>query len=212
MLNYLGFASGLLPFIAAVFNRKNLDTTLKTAAFFFLLSFLIDFLMWLVYIKYLTVNGLIIPKNNHPLLYLSIFISTIFYTFFYYNSFYNQRTKNFILICSVVTCLLIVVAAIINGIWKYPDWENTTLGVYLIIASLLFFYQIFNRQEFMEIEKQALFWINSGVLIYFSFTIFLYMLARRMNIQEYLVINSTANIISNLLFAIGLSCKPQKTV
>lgn len=212
MLNYIGFASGLLPFIAAVFNRKNLDNTLKTAALFFLLSFLIDFLMWLVYMKYLVISGLIMPKNNHPLLYLSIFISTVFYTFLYYRSFYNQHTKNFITICGAVISLLIAVTVIINGIWKYPDWENTALGIYLIITSLLFFYQLFNRQEFMAIEKQALFWINSGVLIYFSFTLFLYMLARQMNIQEYFAINSTANVISNLLFAIGLSCKTQKTV
>lgn len=212
MLNYIGFTFGLLPFIAAVFNYKNLDSTLKAAALFFLLSFLVDFLMWILYVKHLSIGTLIAPKNNHPLLYLSIFISIVFYTFFYYQSFYNRHTKNFILICGTLTGLLIVIAVVVNGIWKYPDWANTALGIYLIIASLLFFFQILNRQEFMEIEKQAIFWINSGVLIYFSFTIFLYMLSGKIDIQEYFAINSIANIISNLLFAIGLSCKPQKTV
>ena len=206
ILYYIGFASGLLPCIAAVFNYKNLNNTLKTVALFFLLSFLIDFLMWLSYMKYIHM------KYNHPLLYLLILITIFFYTFFYYRSFYSLHAKNFTLYAGTLATLFIVIFVAIHGIQKYPGWANTALGIYLIIVSLLFFYQIFNRQDSMEIEKQAFFWINSGVLIYFSFTIFLYMVAEKIQAKDYFIINAISNIISNTLFAIGLSCKTQKTV
>lgn len=84
----------------------------------------------------------------------------------------------------------------------------------MITFSLLYFYHIFIRQEYVHIEKQALFWINSGVLIYFSLNIFLFMLFDLVIAQQrndLYAIHSVTNIISNILYAIGLLCKPQKT-
>lgn len=206
MLNNIGFAFGLLPIIAAFFNYKNLDITLRKAALFFLLTFLLDFLMWLTYLRYFTM------KNNHPLLNMSILLSIIFYTYLYYNSFYSIQIRRFTLYSGIIVTSSIIISILTKGIYEYPDWANTTLGIYLMIVSLLFFFQTFNRQEFIQIEKQALFWINSGVLIYFSFTIFLYMLAGEISLRENIDINAISNIISNSFFAIGLSCQPQKTI
>jgi len=80
------------------------------------------------------------------------------------------------------------------------------------VLSLIYFYQLLSRQEFMYIEKQGLFWINSGVLFYYSITIFLFMLYNRINGEHrayYYMMQSVTNIISNLLFSVGLLCKPQ---
>lgn len=206
MLNYIGYAFGLLPVIAAIFNYKNLISTLKIAAVFFLLSFIIDSLLWLTYLKYIDMI------YNHPLLYASIFLNILFYTYLYYKSFYSNQAKKFTLYFGVTAALFLIVFVLINGVQKYPNWANTMLGIYMIVVSLLFFYQLFNRQEFIAIEKQALFWISSGALIYFSITIFLFLLAEKIAFKEFLIINAIANIISNSLFTIGLSCKPQKSV
>ena len=124
ILYYIGFASGLLPCIAAVFNYKNLNSTLKTVALFFLLSFLIDFMMWLSYMKYINM------KYNHPLLYLLILITLLFYTFFYYRSFYSLHTKKFTLYSGAVATIFFVIFVAINGIQKYPGWANTALPDY----------------------------------------------------------------------------------
>lgn len=205
ILNYIGFTFGLLPFIAAIVNYKNLNKTLKIAAIFFLIAFFVDFLLWLNYLRYIKM------ENNHPFLYLSIIINITFYTTIYYRSFYINELKKFTILAGMAVLTTILIFIFKYSIWSYPTWENTILCFYMIVISLLYFYQIFQRQEFIEIEKQPLFWINSGVLIYFSFTIFLYMLLKKIQIKDFLIINAITNIISNLLFTIGLSCKPPKT-
>jgi hypothetical protein len=66
----------------------------------------------------------------------------------------------------------------------------------------------------VDIEKQGLFWINAGVLFYSSVNIFLFMILTQIPVdvqKNYLVINSITNIIANILFSVGLLCKPQKT-
>lgn len=207
ILNYVGFFFGLLPFIAACINYKNLNKTLKIVAVFFLIAFFVDFLSWLRYLK------LVIKiENNHPFLYLSIIINVVFYTIIYYRSFQITALKKFTIFAGTTVLTAILIFIFKYNIWSYPSWENTMLCFYMIVVSLLYFYQIFQRQEFIEIEKQPLFWINSGVLVYFSFTIFLYMLLDKIQIQDFLIINAITNIISNLLFTIGLSCKPPKTI
>ena len=105
-------------------------------------------------------------------------------------------------------------AIFIEGIWKYPSVSNTVLCVLLIIFSLIYFYEFLSRQEFTYIEKQGMFWINSGVLFYFAINIFLFMLyndIKPTQRNDYYMMQSVTNIIANLLFSVGLLCKPQKT-
>jgi len=58
LLNYLSFASGLLPPIAAIINFKNLDKLLKLIAAFLAITFIIDFMEWLYFIRYIHIKKL----------------------------------------------------------------------------------------------------------------------------------------------------------
>jgi hypothetical protein len=101
-----------------------------------------------------------------------------------------------------------------SNIYDYPTVSNTSLSVSLIILSLIYFYQLLNPLKFIDIEKQGLFWINAGVLVYSSINIFLFMILSQIPIEDrhnYYIINSISNIIANILFSVGLLCKPQKT-
>ena len=100
----------------------------------------------------------------------------------------------------------------IEGINDYPSLSNTVLSILVTCFSLLYFYQLLTRQEFVHIEKQGLFWINAGMLFYFAINIFLFMLFKRIlsEHQESLyMINNITNTIANVLFTVGLLCKPQ---
>ncbi len=207
ILNYLSFASGLLPPIAAIINLKNLNQTLKLIAAFLTVTFLIDFLEWIYYLGYIPI------KNNYPFLYLSIISSFIFYSWIYFKSFYNfylQRLTLFIGLLGILICIFFIIK---NNIWYYPTWANTALSFFMITICLLYFSQLFTRQEFLHIEEQPLFWFNSAVLIYSSFNIFLYMLFTMPNFSDDLyAIHLVTNVIHNLFFTIGLSCKPRKVI
>lgn len=207
LLNNISILSAIFPVIAAVKNRLYLNNVLKIAAAFFVLSAMFDLLLVMV-----MQFGL---SNNAPILHLFIALSTCFFTWIYFEAFYSPALKKITVILGAITLIVVLFNAVGgDGIFAYPSISNTAESIYLIILALLYFYQLLTRQEFIHIEKQALFWINSGVLIYFSVNIFLFMLFSRIlteHIQNFWVIHSVSNLIANLLYAIGLLCRPQKT-
>lgn len=199
--------SGVLPVIAWLYNYKNLDKVLKIAGVFFLIAFLIDLILEVMTMM----KGVV---NNMPLIHLFIVINILFFTAIYYNAFFKPSVKKAIIALAGLALLVVVFNIIfVEGIWEYPSLSITVLSVLLICFSLAYFYQLLNRQEFIHIEKQGLFWINSGVLFYFAINIFLFMLFKHFSKdekQEYYMIHSTSNTIANILYTVGLLCKPQK--
>jgi hypothetical protein len=205
-LGNLSVLSGLVPVIAALFKYRNLDRLLKLAAGFFLMNVLADLLQ-----LFTMFMG---AKNNMPVIHLNIIISLFFITAIYYNALVTAGLKKLVLISGGISLLGFIYCLIfINDIWHYPSSANTILSLLSILFSVLYFVQLLNRQEFIHIERLGFFWINSGILFYFSVNIFLFMLFPSMiaNHQEaYYAINTATNIITNMLFTVGLFCKPQK--
>jgi len=203
-LNIFSIVSGSLPIIAALYNYKNLDKVLRIATAFFLVSFLVDLGL------FLTMN--LIVRNNYPVLHLFVLISILFFTAVYYYAFFKTSIKRTIIVLGLVTFIILIFNLVfVEGIWEYPSIANTVLNVLLICFSLAYFYQLLNRQEFIHIEKQGLFWINAGVLFYYAINIFLFMLFKQLidTHKEFYMINYITNIIANILFTVGLLCKPQ---
>ena len=198
--------SGLFPVIAAWYNYRHLDKILKLMALFCLLSIIPDFVG-------LIISHLKIMFNDLFLIHLFDMMAAIFFTLIYHRAFYEPVFEKMTLIFGV-TCLVAIIFNVIfiESIWSYPSISNTILSVLLIILSLVYFYEILSRQEFTYIEKQGMFWINSGVLFYYAITIFLFMLYKKISNGDkpnYYMMQSVMNIIANLIFSVGLLCKPQ---
>src|SRR3569623_480242 len=97
--------------------------------------------------------------NNLFLMHLYDVIAVVFFTIIYFKVFYKSNLKKITLILDIVAFLTMLYNAIfIEGILVYPSVSNTVLCMLLIILSLIYFYQLLSRQEFMYIEKQGLFW------------------------------------------------------
>lgn len=206
-LQYISLFSAILPIAAAWYNFRNLDKVLKIVAFFFLISGLFDLGLVLL-------SSCFHVRNTAFMVHVFIWISIVFFARIYYVAFSKTLFKQVCLVLSVVTGIAVLGNAVWGeGIMVYPSFSNTVEGIMLIILSLLYFYQLFDRQEFVYIEKQGLFWINAGVLVYFAINIFLFMLINRLHpahIKNFWVIHSIINTIANILYATGLLCKPQK--
>lgn len=206
-LGILSVVSGIFPVLAALFNYKYLDKVLKLAAAFFLMNVLSDLLQALT-----MVLG---AKNNQPIIHVNIILSILFFVAIYYYAFISPGLKKTVAISGGVAVFAFIYCLVfINGIWDYPSAANTILSLLTILFSVAYFFQLLNRQEFIHIEKLGFFWINAGVLFYFSINIFLFMLFQRIladHHEEYYMIHNVTNIVANLLFSIGLLCKPQKT-
>ena len=210
VLVYVSVISGFFPVFAALYNYRQLSQVLKIMALFCILSVIPDVISLVTaYILKLT------SFNNLFLMHLYDLMAVVFFTAIYFKAFYAPVLKKITLILGLVALLVILFNSIfIEGISVYPSISNTVLSILLIVLSLIYFYQLLSRQEFVYIEKQGLFWVNSGVLFYHSITIFLFMLYNDINSAQkadYYMMQSVTNIIANLLYSVGLLCKPQKT-
>ncbi|HEY8783843.1 MAG TPA: hypothetical protein VIM16_19595 [Mucilaginibacter sp.] len=205
-LSICSILSGFFPVIAAWYNYRYLDKTLKIAALYFLVSALSDLIQLL--------TQFIQVANNYPVAHLYILISTLLFGAIYFRAFFNPVFKKIIIALTAIVFLVEIINIFVGGIWEFPSLSDTVLSLMLICFSLAYFYQLLSRQEFIHIEKQGLFWINAGVLFYFSITIFFFMLFKRIAIahkESYSIINYITNIFANVLYTVGLLCKPQKT-
>jgi hypothetical protein len=205
-LSYLSTISGVFPVLAAVYSYRHLDKVLKIVAIYFLVSVLSDLSLQLM--KY---EGI---KNNWPVIHFYIALSMLLLGAMYFYAFFSEKLKTTALIISgLALCIIVANMIFIEGLFDYPSLANTVLSITVLSLSLLYFYQLLSRQEFVHIEKQSLFWINAGMLFYFSINIFLFMLFKRMLLEHqegYYMINNITNTIANVLFTVGLLCKPQK--
>ncbi|MDR6942252.1 hypothetical protein [Mucilaginibacter pocheonensis] len=151
-------------------------------------------------------------RNTMWMLHLNVLVSLSFYTIIYYKLFIKPIHKKITIAVAIIT--LFIMLYFNRSLDEYPSVSNTTLSVQMILLSLIYFYQLLNPLKFIDIEKQSLFWINAGVLIYYSVNIFLFMIFTQIPVDDrhnYYIINSITNIIANILFSVGLFCKPQKT-
>src|ERR1700743_900732 len=208
VLLYIATVSDFLPVLVAIYNYRSLDQVLRIMAAFCLVSVIPD-LAGLVNVVFK------IRYNNLFMIHIFDLLAVVFFTLIYCHAFYKQIFKKITLILGSATLLVMLGNEIfIESMDKYPAISNTILCMLCIPLSLIYFYQIFSRQEFVHIEKQGMFWINAGVLIYFSVNIFLFMLFNKISSAErsnYYMMQSVSNIVANLLYSVGLLCKPQKT-
>lgn len=205
ILNYLSLFSGLFPLIAALYRYKKLDSVLKLMAVFFFISSIVDTLLLV-----LPRTGL---KDNAPLIHLFTAVIVLFFGIVYYRSFHIPLFKKIAVAVSVLAFMGIIYGVITEGIMSFPSFSNSVLGVVFTVLSLLYFYQLLNAREFVHIEKLPMFWINSGVLLYFGINIFLFMLFDKfINHREndVWIIHDLTNVIANILYSIGLLCQTQR--
>jgi len=204
ILNYLSLFSGLFPVIAAIYRYKTLDPALKPMAIFFFVSALVDTLL------------LVMPRigilNNWPLIHLFIVIMLVFFGRVYYQSFYIPGLKKTTAALCVLAFIAIIYGIFRDGLMFFPSFANSFLSVVFTLLSLFYFYQLLNAREFVHIEKQPMFWINSGVLIYFGINIFLFMLFDKFvkhAEDDVWIIHDLTNVVSNILYSIGFLCQNQ---
>lgn len=199
----------LFPFVPILLFYKRFDYVLKVLSAFLIVSALSD--------VFLVVVLAFQPRhhtNNSPVFHIYYFTCINLCGMMYYRMLINPLVKKAVLLLTVFSLLLAIVNVVfVEKVWEYPSITNTALSLMFIIFSLLYFYQVFNNQQFVYIEKQGLFWVNVSILFYYSVTVFLFMLLKRLSVAQvgqYYVINTVANVISNALFTIGLFCKPEK--
>ncbi len=120
--------------------------------------------------------------------------------------------------------VLFPIWGIINGIW-FDGWYNYNPNarsvqiIVILVLVLLYFYQLLKTIELKRLESDPLFWVSCGLLIYFSGSLFIFLMSNYfLDNKNYELLesiwgmHSILNVIANLSFAIALWINSRKPI
>jgi drug/metabolite transporter superfamily protein YnfA len=159
--------------------------------------------------------GIILKKYNMPWFHISTLLEFSLFGWAYY-----QKLKYLKKILPVVL-LVLGISIVINSLFFVnPLLEMGTYGravnsIFLITMALLYFYQLFSQREVIALEKQTMFWISAGILVYYGGSVLItsfydLLLKQKQNLTAWNV-HSVLNMLGNILFGLAMLCPPKST-
>jgi hypothetical protein len=98
--------------------------------------------------------------------------------------------------------------AFFESINSYNSNTRSFQGVIMLFYCVYFFYTLFSNAEVKDLSKYPYFWLVSGMIIYYSGTLFLYVLGDRIVLHKeyftYYAIHNALSIVQNIFFAFTL--------
>lgn len=199
MLHFISILSSLLLIIFFLFfSRRNKQKKLWVIFFYIVISFFAD----------LTA---ILFENRFNTFYLYSYFTIVEYSLFssFYFLTYKTKTSTRILLICYVVFFIVAIYNFVNSANAVFDSVNTTIeAIFIILLSILFFYEQLNDPEITFVYDTKDFWIVVAFLIYTSATMFVFISTEVLSESQLDVIwpiSRTANIIKNLLFGYAFS-------
>lgn len=159
-------ASILVPILIGIVKYKKLFGPLRLVLLFLGVSLLFEIVVYS-----LAFNGI----NNMPFFHLFSLVQLCFISTFYYLAFKDAFLRKGILVTAVLLLLFMAYNSLyLQGIYKFDSNSKGLLGLFSIILSLLYFRKIMHEEILVRLEEHPMFWVNSGIMIYFAGSIFLF--------------------------------------
>lgn len=189
ILIYLSVFSPLIPLIVIL--RTGCNGLYWVIISFVLASFSAD-----------VISIYIIDGTNYSFLHGYGLVEALILFFFFYKV---LNRNNWI----PYTALAYSIYYLINSLFIEANTFNTlgrsTECLIMIFLCLRLFYQFFKKEEDIFLEQSPLFWINVGLLTYFSGAFFTFVLSKYILTDEPLwILHNLSNVSKNILIAIGL--------
>jgi hypothetical protein len=114
----------------------------------------------------------------------------------------------------------LAVLGILNSVWgdgwyQMPAKTFLVEGGIMVIAGVLYFWQVFREMKIWRVEAQPMFWVSLGMWVYFLGGMLIVVFdgyLQKVSEDTYFFvwgIHSSLVILTGILFAIGLLCKTQ---
>lgn len=158
-------------------------------------------------------------SSNLPFFHLHIAAEYLFLTWAFFVGGGVLHGKAIQVLGSVVFLL----AAILNAAWGEGLWGLPTVilmaeSTLLILLTGVYFFKVFREMTVVRIEKEFLFWVSMGILLFFAGTLllsaFIEFLTARVDVYfDVFLIRAVLIILTNICYTIGMLCKahPQKS-
>lgn len=160
-------AAVLIPLLAGGIRYKLLPAPAKCIVFYLLLGSIIN----LVAVKLAASH-----RNNLPLLHVYTVVEFVTLSLFYWNVLPGRRIHRLLLLC----CILFVIACIVNAcipqhILSFNSYTRSA-GALIIIGYALYFFNVLVDRDYDHFfDRLPLFWMNAGILLYFSGSLLLFL-------------------------------------
>ena len=162
----IGFISCFIPIISVAINYKSLKNHSRELIYYSILIFL-HTIIASFYAAF--------SKNNHSIYLIFYLFESIFLIIYYTKEFKKESLSKFFIAVLIFICGAIIFNLFTNNLIN--NYSITIQSIGFIIISLISFYLILSRVIIGSLTHSMLFWINTGVLIYFSgiFFVFLFL-------------------------------------
>jgi hypothetical protein len=169
VFTFVGVSLTIISAILAIIKFKFLNPGLRIIFAFVLISIMSDFIAIVISLS-----------GNIPSLWLNIYTipESIIFGLFYYWLFKNSGNGQLKLIISTLVIGIIAIIILIFTEPLTPLLNTLSLrleATIFIFISVGYFYEMLNKMEFDNPFNNPIFWMNAGVLIYFSGSFFSFM-------------------------------------
>lgn len=101
----------------------------------------------------------------------------------------------------------------LSGIEQFNSYSTSIESLLLIAFALLYFFLTLREMKTRHLEREPLFWISIGVLLYFSSSLFIFLFTNTVNASMRALfiiwsIHGIFRILLNICFSIALWIKP----
>lgn len=156
----------------------------------------------------------IVNGNNYAFLNIYGFIE-----FLLIGAAFNQIFNAKIIHRSFLTIsVLVYLILFIQNPHEFNDLGRAIEASYTLVFSLGYFYTIYSKSLNLFIEKSPLFWLVAGLFVYFSGSLFSFLLSSEILDQKIIspeyswTFHNMANIAKNLFFGVGFWLFTRKNV
>lgn len=200
---YSTFACLALSSAIVLWKYKVLEVAMKTFGLYLITNFIIEGIAFSLAMQ---------EANNNLLVHLFTLLEFIFLSFFYFKiikkpAFFQTLLK---VLAPIVVIYIIGNTLFVQGIDQINSYSETVENVLIISFAIFYFYRVLLEPDPLRIRGQALNLINSGLILYLSGSLFIFMFSPyilKSAPEAYIpffIFNSLLNLISKILFLIAM--------
>ena len=189
-----------LPFVVGLICIKHIKEYLIPLFLIVVVSLITDV------INYILINSHI---NNLYVFHIFTFIEFTLICFFYKIFFSKYFNSVYLLLFIPGFLIVALIDYKINGLRSMDNFSSSVESILLSLFALFSFFFVMQKMIFENILSTPFFWINSGILLYFSGNLLYFTFSNYLHTTEssnhlaVWMISSFLNIFYNILISIG---------
>ena len=203
LIDLLTTSSVLIPLLVGIYRFSGLSDNLKLVTYFLFSGTLFN----LASVILITIW----EANTIPLFHVYLVTEFAFITLIYQKTLKGFISDKAFWAVGLIFLATELVEISLGGWYAFPMEARSLESVSVIVFCLLYFYRVSKEMVILHLEKEPMFWITIGLLLFFAGTLNYFLLYEHINSLGtryaelvFSYIYQSLTILGNLLIAIGL--------